>query len=151
MVNVYDIQNATQAPITGNLLNITLLIVFFVMDGQLRLIDILYSTIKAMPIGVPMFSPGIGLVALDAFVRMFFLGVMVAIPVIASGLMIEICFGALMRAVPQIHMMVIGVPLKLLIGFIILSAIIPIYVSFAPTVFDDMFLWMDKMFESLAG
>jgi flagellar biosynthetic protein FliR len=149
MVNVYDIQNQTQAPITGNILNMTLLLVFFLMDGQLKLISALFATFDRMPVGVPLFSPNAGYAALEAFVRMFMLGIMVALPVIASGLMIEICFGALMRAVPQIHMMIVGVPLKLLIGFIILAAIIPVYISFSPALFDEMFIWLDNMFASL--
>ncbi|MDR2530102.1 MAG: flagellar biosynthetic protein FliR [Oscillospiraceae bacterium] len=151
MANVYDLQTNSQSPITASLLNMTLLLVFFLMDGQLRLIDMLYSTLRQMPIGTPVFAPEIGLVALEAFSKMFLTAVMVAMPVLASGLMLEFCFGAITRAVPQIHMMVVGVPLKLLVGFIVFAAIIPVYVNSAPAIFEDMFDWLARMFETLSN
>jgi flagellar biosynthetic protein FliR len=151
MVNVYDVQNRTQAPVTANLLNITLILVFMLTDGHLRLIDILYTTFEHMPVGVPLFSPNVGITALEVFSKMFALGVMVALPVIASGLMIEICFGALMRAVPQIHMMVVGIPLKLIAGFIMILSLMPVYVHFSHAMFDELFRWIEMMFSTIAG
>jgi len=151
MVNVYDIQNQTNSPIMGNVLNLTTLIIFFLMDGHLKLIDILYTTVRNLPVGVPVFATNAGLTALEIFSKMFLLGVMTAFPVIASGLMIEFSFGVLMRSVPQMHMMVVGVPLKLIVGFIIFSAMLPVYVGLCPALFEQMFDWLDMMFESLAG
>ncbi|MDR0857695.1 MAG: flagellar biosynthetic protein FliR [Oscillospiraceae bacterium] len=151
MVNVYDIQNQTQAPIMGNLLNITLMLMFFISNGHLRLIDILYGTLRAIPPGTPVFVPGAFDAALQAFTKMFLLGVMVGLPVVASGLMIEICFGAVSRAVPQLHMMVVGIPLKLIVGFIIVAAVIPVYANFSGVIFDSMFEGLDMMFGQLSG
>jgi flagellar biosynthetic protein FliR len=149
MVNVYDIQSQSQAPLMGNLLNIVLMLVFFITNGHLRLIDILYGTLRSLPPGTPVFAPGAFNAALSAFTKMFVLGVMVALPVVASGLMIEICFGAISRAVPQLHMMVVGIPLKLIVGFIIVAAVIPVYVNFCDTIFSQMFDSIDLMFSQL--
>ena len=120
IVNVYDPQNNTQIPMMGNLLNLIMLIVFFAVNGHYRLVQIVYIAADKLPVGNLVFSPNIGMVALEIFSMSFLLGVMVALPVIASALIIEIGFGALIRTVPQINMFVIGIPAKLLVGLIVM-------------------------------
>jgi len=151
IVNVFDIQNNTQIPMMGNVLNLMLLIMFFAVNGPLRLIEMIYLTIERMPIGALVFSPSIGITALEIFARAFLLGVMMALPILASGLMLEICFGMMMRAVPQIHMFVVGIPLKMLVGMIVFSITIPVFVGFSARVFDEMFLALEKMFATFVA
>ncbi|MCL1975541.1 MAG: flagellar biosynthetic protein FliR [Firmicutes bacterium] len=146
IVNVYDMQNNTQIPMIGNLLNIMLLMVFFAVNGHQRLISIIDVTLNALPLGHLVFNPTIGLVALEVFALSFTLGIMIALPVIASGLVLEICFGVIVRSVPQINMFVVGLPLKLLVGFIILLFVAPAFIGFSETVFSAMFSGVEKMF-----
>jgi len=148
IVNVFDAQNNTQVPMMGNLLNIMFILVFFTVSGHLRLIEILYLTIERMPIGTLVISPALGLTAVEIFVRSFLLGVMIALPIIASGLTIEMGFGMLMRAVPQIHMFVVGIPIKMLVGLILFVATLPVFGRFSARVFDELFLGVEKMFAS---
>lgn len=151
IVNVYDPQNNTQIPLMGNLLNLIMLIVFFIVGGHHRLIQIVFLTIEKLPIGNLVFSPNIGLVVLEAFSRSFLLGVMIALPVLASALITHVAFGVLIRTVPQINMFVVGVPVKLIIGLIIMILLVPLYVNFTDRIFDDMFLGIDKMFNTFAA
>jgi len=151
IVNVYDIQNNTQAPMMGNVLNLMLLLVFFAVNGHLRLIEIIYLTIEKMPIGALTLSPGIGLVAAEIFIMAFLLGVMTALPIIASGLTLEIAFGTLMRAVPQIHMFVVGIPLKMIIGLVIFTFTLPVFAGFSSRIFEELFNGVDKMFSMFVG
>ena len=146
IVNVYDIQNNTQIPMVGNLTNLVMLIVFFSVDGHHRLIQIVNMTLLKLPVGNLVFRPEIGLVALEVFAMSFALAVMVALPVIASGLIIEIAFGVLIRTVPQINMFVVGIPVKLFIGFVIMVIMIPAFVNFSGRIFDEMFVGIEKMF-----
>ena len=146
IVHVYDIQNNTQAPIMGNILNIMLLMVFFAVDGHLMLINIIYKTVESMPIGALAFSPGIGWTALEIFAKAFLLGIMMALPIIASGLTLEILLGVLMRLVPQIHMFVVGVPMKMLIGLTVFGVTLPVFGGFSSRIFTEMFNSIEKMF-----
>ena len=151
IVNVYDVQNNMQAPVMGNVLNLMLLILFFGVNGHLRLIEMVSLTIERMPIGTLVFSPEIGLVALELFMRAFMLGVMMALPIIASGLTLEIAFGMLMRAVPQIHMFVIGIPLKMFVGLIIFSVTLPVFAGFSTRIFAELYLGIEQMFATFVG
>ena len=150
IVNVYDIQNNTQIPMMGNILNLMLLILFFSVNGHLRLIDMVYLTVDNMPIGTLVISPNMGRVALEIFTRAFLLGVMMALPILASGLTLEIAFGVLMRAVPQIHMFVVGVPLKMVVGIIIFVFTLPVFANFSDRIFGEMFRSIESMFATFA-
>ena len=151
IVNVYDPQNNTQIPMIGNLLNVILVITFFLVDGHQRLIYLVYLTLEALPIGTLTLSGGIGLVMLEIFANAFAIGIMVAMPVLASGLVIEITFGTLARSVPQLHMFVIGMPLKTAIGFVLLTILLPVFISFSGRIFSEMFDAIDLVFGTLRG
>lgn len=151
IVNVYDPQNNTQIPMIGNVLNIVLLITFFMVDGHQRLIYLLYLTLEALPVGTLALSPNIALVMLEIFANTFAIGIMVALPVLASGLVIEITFGTLARTVPQLHMFVIGMPLKTLVGFVLLIILLPTFMDFSGRIFSEMFTAMDTVFGMLRG
>ena len=151
IVNVFDAQNNTQVPMMGNVLNIMFILMFFAVNGHLRLIEILYLTIDRMPIGTLVFSAAIGLTTLEIFIRAFTLGVMIALPIIASGLTLEIGFGMMMRAVPQIHMFIVGIPMKMLVGIIMFSVTLPVYGRFSERVFNELFLGIEKMFANFIG
>jgi flagellar biosynthetic protein FliR len=151
IVNVYDIQNNMQAPVMGNVINMMLLIVFFAIDGHHKLIEMVYLTLNRIPIGALVISPNIGLVALEVFARAFLLGIMMALPLLGSGLTLDIALGLMMRAVPQIHMFVVGIPMKMFVGMFVFTATLPIYVGFSNRIFEEMFNGVERMFAVFLG
>ena len=148
IVNVYDVQNNTQIPMVGNILNLVLLLVFFAVNGHRWIIQMMHLTLEKLPVGNLVFRPEIGLVAAELFAKSFLLGVMVAMPVIASGLILEITFGMLIRTVPQMNMFVVGIPIKILVGFVVLLFTIPMFVDFSATIFQEMYMGVEKMFST---
>ena len=151
MVNVLDAQNNVSVPITGNLLHIILIITFFGVNGHLKLIYILNSTFAQIPIGTVRLDPSIGMAALEVYILAFLLAVHVAFPLIASGMMGEVTLGFIVRAVPQVNMFVVGLPLKIVIGFLMLLIMLPVYVNFTDVIFDRMFESINVMMMRLAG
>jgi flagellar biosynthetic protein FliR len=151
IVNVYDIQNNTQVPMMGNVLNLMMLLVFFAVDGHLRLIEMLYLTVEGMPIGGLVLTQELGWVALELFARAFLLGVMMALPILASGLTLEIAFGVMMRAVPQIHMFVVGIPMKMLVGVTVFMVTLPVFANYTNLIFSELYTGIGRMFATFAG
>lgn len=151
MVNVFDVQSNLSIPMVGNFLNLLMLMVFFAVRGYDRLIRIIGLSLENIPIGGVTLNPQIGWVALELFVQAFLLAMIIAMPIIASGLLGEACFGIMMRMVPQMNAFSIGIPIKIILGFLVLLAIIPVYVAFMPQVFDQMFAGLEQMFATLTG
>ncbi len=148
IVSVYDIQNNSQVPVMGNILNLVLLIVFFSVNGHLKLIAILHTTFEKIPVGHVMLSIDFIAVMLETFSRTFVLAIMVAMPILAAGLILEIAMGVLIRSVPQMNMFVIGIPVKILVGLIVLLISMPVFVNFSNTIFTEMFNSIGKVFNT---
>ena len=72
-------------------------------------------------------------------------------PLIAAGLLGEVVLGFIVRAIPQMNVFVVGIPLKMLLGFLILLLVLPVYVNFTDVIFDNMFSSIDKMLAGLAS
>ena len=151
MASIYDPQENAQTPVTGSLFNIMLLISFFIMDGHLKLIDILYNTVKKVPIGTAAPIPDILQAAVETVSTAFMFSVMVAMPVLAAGIILEIALGTLIKTVPQMNMFVVGIPLKIVIGLVMLAITVAIVADFSKGIFNKAFEYMDVMFGYMSG
>lgn len=151
MVNVLDVQSQATVPITGDLLGIILTITFFGVNGHLKLIYILNSTFAQIPVGMVALNPLIGMTAMEIFILAFLLSVHVALPMVVAGLLAEVALGFITRAVPQINVFVVGIPIKVLLGFMMLLLVLPVYVGFTDVIFDRMFEAINTMLTGLSA
>lgn len=149
MVSVMDVQSNISVPIMGNLLNIAILVAFFGVNGHHKLIQILHATFRVMPVGSVQVSSNIAYAAVEVFSTSFLLAINVAMPVIAAGLITEIALGVVIRSVPQLNIFSIGFPIKIVVGFVMMLVMIPIFVAFTSTIFDEMFVGLEKMFAAM--
>ena len=69
-------------------------------------------------------------------------GLKIAGPVIAVGILVDIVIGIIGRAAPQIHILIVGMPLKVLVGFGCLS----LSFYFQPRLFEEVFC---SLYESM--
>jgi flagellar biosynthetic protein FliR len=150
MVNVFDVNSNISVPVTGNLLNVIMLVVFFGVNGHLQLIRTLIATFGHIPVGQVALNPVIGLTAIQVFALAFVLAVNVALPLIAAGLLGEVALGFIVRAIPQMNIFVVGIPLKIVLGLMMLFIILPVFVSFSDVLFERMFSSINQMIEGLA-
>lgn len=67
------------------------------------------------------------------------LGVRVALPVALVLLLVELSVALLARAIPQINVFILGLPLKMLVGFAVLAMAMPSLVSGASSIFRFIF------------
>ncbi|MDN5314244.1 MAG: flagellar biosynthesis protein FliR [Clostridiales bacterium] len=148
---VFDPSMGTQTTYSGMLLNIVMTVYFFTLDGHLKLIRILGLTYERIPVGEVRLNPVLPTVAMEAFFLMVMLAVTLALPIIASALVSEVTMGVLMRAVPNFHAYMVGIPLKIIIGLVVLFAMQPFYLNFLDNVFNEMFQATENMIAGLGG
>ncbi len=150
MVNVFDVNSNISVPVSGNLLNVILLVAFFGVNGHLHLIRMLVATFSHIPVGQVALNPLIGLTAVEVFALAFVLAVNVSLPLIAAGLLGEVVLGFIVRAIPQMNIFVVGIPLKIVLGLMMLLIVLPVFVSFSDVMFERMFGAIDQMVAGLA-
>lgn len=139
MSQVYDVSTGGQVAISASLLNMVMIISFVMNNGIEKLIYTITQTFNKIPTGSGVFRLATVELMIDYFIRCFTLSLQVAMPVLASALLAEIALGIIVRTAPQMNVFVIGMPLKVILGLLILAFMIPAFVSVCGSVFDDMF------------
>ena len=120
-----DPQNGNQVPVLSQLFLIMVVLVYLAMNGHLILIDILVQSFYIMPVAVDGLVPD-DLWHLVTWATQIFSGAVgIALPAIASLLVVNLAFGVMTRAAPQLNIFAIGFPLTMMIGFGVIFATLP--------------------------
>ena len=123
-----DPQNGVQVPVLSQLFMILATLVFLAMNGHLVLIEYLVKSFTLMPVGLTGWRADFGLeVALWAS-QMFVSALLLALPALSAVLLINISFGVITRAAPQLNIFAVGFPVTILAGFVF------IYIALSPTI-----------------
>jgi flagellar biosynthetic protein FliR len=67
------------------------------------------------------------------------LGVRVALPIALVLLLVELSVALLARAIPQINVFILGLPLKMLVGIAVLAVAMPSLISGAASIYRFVF------------
>lgn len=124
MSTIYDAQHGTQIALTGTILNVYYMLLFFAVDGHVALMKILLESGKIIPYGAFVISATSGQAVLSIFIECILLAVKLAFPIIAIEFLVEMGVGILMKMIPQINIFVVNIQLKIIVGFIVLLILI---------------------------
>ncbi len=138
VVNVMDPISNIQVPITSNIYFIISMLLFLTMDGHHMLIRALFDSFSSLPPGKAVFNAGISDIVQGIFGSVLATGVRIAAPIVATVLILDVALGTISRMVPQMNIFVIGMPLKIIIGLIIITITIPLFVSVMQSIFELM-------------
>ena len=123
MAKVFDPSTSIQMSMYGSYAGFILYLYFFASNAHLMLIRIFVNSFEVIPLCSGYVNWDIGWLITEMFARIFALMLQLAMPVVAAELIVEFCVGILMKAVPQIQIMVVNIQLKVIIGFFVLFAI----------------------------
>lgn len=116
MAKVFDPGTSIQMAVMGSLINIFFIMFLFATNSHLILIQIFAVTFEYLPV-TSFFDytliPGF---VLDLFINAFILATKLLIPYVVCGFTIELSMGILMKVIPQIHIFVINIQTKILLG-----------------------------------
>ncbi len=130
--------------ITAQIYTYWFMLYFFVVGGHLSYIELFAISYETIPIGFDSFNINLPYILVSYFETVITLAVKLAMPYIAASLVTEFCIGVMMKAVPTIHVFVVNIQIKLLVGFVVLT------VS-CGAISEFMGEFMGLMFENLNG
>jgi flagellar biosynthetic protein FliR len=134
VAGLIDPATRNRAPLLGTVLNMTALLSFFLVGGHRLLLRGLALSLQTIP-------PGTGLTALPIhtvigeFGAIFVYATLLAGPVMTVILLLDISMALMARVLPQLNVFIIGLPLKILVGLVVLA----ISLGFITPAFDDVF------------
>src|SRR5690606_4613464 len=114
------------------------------INGHHIIIKALVDSYKFLPIGSFELNKNVALFLVELLSRIFAIGFMLSTPIIVSIFLVDLILGILVRTIPQMNVFVVGLPLKILAGLIVMIITIPI---FNTIVSDIINLMSDKVYE----
>lgn len=138
MVNVIDPLSNIQVPITSNFYSILAMLIFLTVNGHHVLIRAIYNSYTSIPLGGALFSKNLMNDVLNVFGNIFVIGFKIAAPITAAILISDIALGVISKTIPQINVFVVGMPLKIILGIVVMIVTIPMFIMLLEMLFNDM-------------
>ena len=123
-VTAVDPTQGQQGLIVGNFLTLLGLAFIFATDSHHLVIAALNDSYRLFQPGELLASGDVAALASTAFSAAFRIGVQLSAPFLVFGLVFNIGLGVLARLMPQMQVYFVGVPLAILLGFLIMMAVI---------------------------
>ncbi|MBI5451339.1 MAG: flagellar biosynthetic protein FliR [Gammaproteobacteria bacterium] len=121
-----DPTNGTAVPSVSQFFTIMATLIFLALNGHVLVVQIAVESFTAIPVGVSL--GGYSLWELVEWSSWIFKGALIiSLPVVSSLIMVQIAFGIMSRAAPQLNVFSIGFPITLLLGFVFLYVSIPMF------------------------
>ncbi|HSK10814.1 MAG TPA: flagellar biosynthetic protein FliR [Vicinamibacterales bacterium] len=102
------------------------LFTFLAINAHHLLLRAFTQSYASVPIGLGGVDAGLGALVARTLGAIFLIGVQLAAPVVIVLLIVELGLGLITRAAPALNMMIIGFPVRLLAGLIVLGATVSI-------------------------
>ncbi len=116
---VLDPVSKGHATVISSGLNMLAVVLFFVSDAHELLLAGVFRTFELLPLGQPVAVAGWLPVALGAG-AMFSLGFIMASPVVVALMLADVVVGVTSRNMPQMNVLFLSIPLKLLLGLVVM-------------------------------
>lgn len=149
IVNVIDPQTGSQAPVMGNFKYIIAILFLFFTDGHHLLIRGILNSFFLIPVNkwAPMLEGTISQALIELFIRSFAISIQIAAPLVAALFLVDVALGLISRTVPQMNVFVVGIPVKILAGYMVLLLVLPGFGIILNLLFKELFRSMELLTE----
>lgn len=117
MVNVVDPLTGVSNAVTAHFLYMCTMLTFLVLNGHLFLLSAVGTSFEYIPPGGLLLTPNLANHIFEFSNIMFTLAIKIAAPVMAALFLIDLALALISRAAPQMHVLVLGFPIKISVGF----------------------------------
>ena len=154
IANVVDPQTGAQSPILGQYFYTFALLLMLAVNGHHLLIDGIFYSYQLVPLQkmwIPFADGGIVEFVLKSFSKMFLIAFQMSIPIVGSLFLVDVALGIIARTVPQLNIFVIGLPLKIIVSFILLIVVMATLFIAVQQLFELMLVSMQTLMDLMGG
>lgn len=155
IANVVDPMTGAQSPILGNLKFFLAVLTFLAIDGHHYLLMGIMNSYDWVPLDNEFFTRiyegSVSTFLLRTLSTMFVLAFQLSAPLITALFLVDVALGMLARTAPQFNVFVIGLPLKILVGYIVYLVMVPGFLFLFQQLFSHLFAALNEMLMTLQG
>ena len=154
MANIIDPQTGTQSPLMGQFLNFLSLLLLLAINGHHLILDGIYYSYQFIP--MEQFFPNFGeegtvLFIMKMFVAVFAIAFQMSAPIVATLFLVTLALGITGKTVPQMSIFVIGFPIKIAVGFLVLIVTMGVLVGVMKELIEYMIISLRDLMVILGG
>lgn len=143
--SLVDPQTGDQVPVYGQFYILLATLLFLGADGHLHMLQALQHSFALLPLGTTGIGPAGIQLLLEWSGALFSVGLLIALPLIAALLIVNVALGVMARAAPQLNVFAIGFPVMILIGAAVSWFALPGLSRHGARLFDEAFLTISRM------
>ncbi len=136
-------------PVLARVMEMLAMLLFMTWNGHLWLISLLADTFHTLPVGPYLLNGDVFMSLTRAGGMIFLNGIMLALPVITLLLAVNLTLGLLNRLSPQLSIFVIGFPITLSIGLIVMAVLMPLISPYAERLFAEVFNLLSEIVSNI--
>ena len=144
-------QDGVQVTVVGQLYLMLATLLYLGMDGHLILIREVLNSFNTLPIATSGISPTGFWMLVSWGSNMFFSAVMMVLPAITALLMVNVSFGVMSKASPQLNPFSIGFLITIILAFVIIYITLPTLVPYFEKVMTSIFQLIRDILEHSAS
>lgn len=149
MVNQLDPTTNIQTTITANLYGYLITIMMIITDLHHYFIRAIIDSFQIIQLGEVSLNPATYQLMGTFLTEYFIIGFRIVLPIFAAILVVNTILAILAKMAPQMNMFVIGIQIKVFVGFIVLILMIELIPSVADFIFNKMVLLLKQSIELL--
>ncbi|MEK3765003.1 MULTISPECIES: flagellar biosynthetic protein FliR [unclassified Solibacillus] len=154
MANIIDPQTGAQSPLMGQFLNFLTLLVLLAINGHHLILDGIFYSYQFLP--MDQFFPNFGeegtvLFIMKMFVSVFAIAFQMSAPIVATLFLVTLALGITGKTVPQMNIFVIGFPIKIAVGFLVLMVTMGVLVGVMKELIEFMIVSLRDLMVILGG
>ena len=145
----YDALSQVENPLMGQLLNLIAMLLFLTTEGfqQIFLHGMVESlqSMNAMSLVVAESRTAFLQLLLEGLTGLFFNAMMIALPLTGTFFLVSVSMGLLSKAAPQMNLLSEGIPLTMLLGFLLLFLVLGPMCDLFIRLFDGAFVRFQEL------
>ncbi|MCR6096057.1 flagellar type III secretion system protein FliR [Salipaludibacillus agaradhaerens] len=154
IANVIDPQTGTQSPLIGSYLYTFSLLFLLATNAHHLLIDGAFYSYQYIPIDqlfLPLGDEAVLDHVVTTFSTMFLIAFQMSMPIVGSIFLVDVALGMVARAVPQVNVFVVGLPLKIFLGLVMMILTMAPFFLLVQNLVETMTLTMRTLMEIYGG
>jgi len=145
MVNVVDPITGTSNAVSAHFLYMCTTLTFLVLNGHLYLLKAVGLSFEYIPPGTLLLGADLANDIFRFSSLMFTLAIRIAAPVMAALFLVDLALALIGRAAPQMHVLILGFPIKITVGFFFLGFIFTIMTTYVSDYLQELNVMYEKV------
>ena len=139
-----DPQHGVQIPVVGQFYQIMTTLLFLALNGHHAVLQMMADSFTYLPIATPLNTELLW--HMLAWAKVLFVGALkIALPAIIAMLTVNMIMGIMTRAAPQFNVFSVGFPVTMTVGFLVITATLPVFLPNLEQLLIDTYLVMGSI------